>query len=166
MLGRILIVDDDQSVLTVCREILHPKGYRVDISASPLDGLEKLGQKDYDLVITGMKMPEIDGLEFIRRATDIAPDLNVIVITAHPSEENMKEALKLGIADYLPRPFSRAVFLDSVERAFRKTETPSTKSRTIRHHLLKGHPGSTYLSGLEEAGGFSLCGPSIYKRKN
>jgi DNA-binding NtrC family response regulator len=132
MLGRILIVDDDQAVLTVCRDILHPKGYRVDVSASPRDGLEKLGQKEYDLLITGMKMPGMDGLEFIGHAKDAAPELNIIVITAHPSEDNMKEALKLGIADYLPRPFLQALFLDSVEKAFRRTETKSTKSRTIR----------------------------------
>jgi DNA-binding NtrC family response regulator len=166
MLGRILIVDDDQSVLTVCKEILHPRGYRVDISASPCEGLEKLEQKDYNLLITGMHMPGMDGLELIGHVRIVAPELNVIVITAHPSEENMKEALKLGISDYLPRPFSRAVFLDSVEKAFRRTETKSTKSRTIKHHLIKGHPGATYISGLEEVGDFALCGPSLYKRKN
>jgi DNA-binding NtrC family response regulator len=166
MLGRILIVDDDQSVLTVCKEILHPKGYSVDISASPCEGLERLEKKDYNLLITGMHMPGMDGLELIGHARIAAPGLNIIVITAHPSEENMKEALKLGISDYLPRPFLRAVFLDSVRKACRKTQSTSTKSRTIKNHLLKGHPGATYLTGLEETEDFALCGPSLYKRKN
>jgi DNA-binding NtrC family response regulator len=166
MLGRILIVDDDWSVLTVCKEILHPKGYSVDISASPCEGLEKLEQKAYNLLITGMHMPGMDGLELIEYAKLAAPELYVIVITAHPSEENMKKALKLGISDYLPRPFSRAVFLDSVKKACRITQTKSTKSRTIKHHLIKSHPGATYLSGLEETGDLALCGPSLYKRKN
>jgi DNA-binding response OmpR family regulator len=166
MLGRILIVDDDYTVLTVCREILHPRGYRVDISASPCEGLEMLEQKDYDILITGMKMPGMDGLELIGHARMAAPELKIIVITAHPSEENMKEALGLGVEDYLPRPFTRSLFLDSVETAFRRTETRSTKSRTIRHHLIKGHPGAECLSGLEESEDFALCGPSLYKQKN
>jgi two-component system phosphoglycerate transport system response regulator PgtA len=166
MLYRILIVNDDQTVLTVCKEILFPKGYSVDISASPCEGLHMLEQEDYDLLITGMYMPGMDGLELIEHAKIAVPDLNVIVITEHPSEKNMEEALKLGIADYIPRPFFRAPFLDSVEKAFRRTETKSTKSRTIRHHLIKGHPSTACLSGLEEAEGFDFCSSSLYRNRN
>lgn len=115
--GKVLVVDDEQVVLQSCERILTPQGYEVDTSLSAPDALSMLKQKDYDLVITDMMMPDMDGLEFMRRVKAESPDMNIVLITGYPSQESLKEALQLKIVDYLPKPFSPALLLEAVQKA-------------------------------------------------
>lgn len=121
--GRILVVDDELVVLKGCERILRPEGYEVDAVASPVEGLEKFGNGGYDLVITDIMMPEMDGLEFIRRIRQKNADTNIVMITGFPSQESIKEALGLRIVDYLPKPFSPALLLEVVGKAMAVTKS-------------------------------------------
>ncbi|MDI6800929.1 MAG: NAD(P)H-dependent oxidoreductase subunit E [Thermodesulfovibrionales bacterium] len=104
--GNILAVDDEQIILRSCERILSPEGYKVDTATSAREGLDLLGKNNYDLIITDIKMPEMDGIEFMRQVRTKNPDINIVVITGYPSQESIKEALSLRIIDYLPKPFS------------------------------------------------------------
>lgn len=106
MKGNILVVDDEQIVLRSCERILSPEGYVVDTAPSAKDALSLLDKNLYDLIITDIKMPEMDGIEFMRQVRAKNPDINIVVITGYPSQESIKEALSLRIIDYLPKPFS------------------------------------------------------------
>jgi NADH-quinone oxidoreductase subunit E/NADP-reducing hydrogenase subunit HndA len=122
-MGRILVVDDELVVLKGSERVLRPEGYEVDAVPSPLEGLEKFEQGGYDLVITDIMMPEMDGLEFIRRIRQKSTDINIVMITGFPSQESIKEALGLRIVDYLPKPFSPALLLEVVGKAMAVTRS-------------------------------------------
>jgi NADH-quinone oxidoreductase subunit E/NADP-reducing hydrogenase subunit HndA len=115
--GNILVVDDEQIVLKSCERVLAPHGYEVETTTSPKEALSLVKSKDFDLVITDFKMPEMDGLELIRQIREAVPDLNIVLITGFPSQESIKEALAMRIIDYLPKPFSPSLLLEVVQNA-------------------------------------------------
>jgi len=117
MKGNILVVDDEQIVLKSCERVLKPEGYEVDTATSGNEALALLEKNKYDLIVTDIKMPEMDGLEFMRRVRVKNPDINIVVITGHPSQESIKEALSLRIIDYLPKPFSPAHLVEVTNNA-------------------------------------------------
>ncbi len=87
---------------------------------SALGGREailKMEQNPYDLVFTDLKMPEVDGITLIRWLKKSRPETGIVIITGYPSQETMKEALELGIIDYVPKPFTPSVLLDVTQRA-------------------------------------------------
>lgn len=115
--ANILVVDDEAIVLKSCERTLSPEGFNVLTAERAKDALELLKKDSIDLVITDLKMPEMDGVEFIRHIREIKPDIGVVVITGYPSQESLKETLSLKILDYLPKPFSPALLLDVTMRA-------------------------------------------------
>ncbi len=117
MEGNVLVVDDEQIVLRSCERILSAEGYYVETSLSALNALELLKKNTYDLLITDIKMPEIGGIDFIRQVRAKNPDINVIIMTGYPSQENIREALSLRIVDYLPKPLSPAVLVEATNKA-------------------------------------------------
>ncbi|MDA8090151.1 MAG: NAD(P)H-dependent oxidoreductase subunit E [Nitrospiraceae bacterium] len=118
MKGSVLVVDDEEVILKSCERILEPEGYDVNTALSALKALELLGgAKPYDLVITDIKMPGMDGIEFIKKLRAGNPDICIVLITGHPSQESIKEALALGIVDYLPKPFSPSLLAETAEKA-------------------------------------------------
>jgi len=117
MAGRILVVDDEPVVRRSCERILTPEGYAVESASNGNEAIGKLGKDGYDLVITDLKMPDIDGIELIRWIRNSKPDTGIVVITGYPSQESIKEALSLRILDYLPKPFSPALLIEITQRA-------------------------------------------------
>jgi NADH:ubiquinone oxidoreductase subunit E/CheY-like chemotaxis protein len=115
--GNVLVVDDEKVVLKSCERILNPEGYEVTAVGSAALGLESLKQNDYDLIISDIMMPDMDGLEFIRKVREDDKDINIVMITGYPSQESLKEALSLRILDYLPKPFSPSLLLEVTSRA-------------------------------------------------
>lgn len=117
MKGNVLVVDDEMIVLKSCERILAPEGYDVSTSTSARQALSMLQGGEYDMVITDIKMPEMDGLEFIRQVRAKDPDMSIVLITGYPSQESIKEALAMRIIDYLPKPFSPALLTEVVNKA-------------------------------------------------
>ena len=117
MKGSILVVDDEQVVLKSCERILAPDGFQVNTASSAKDALGLLDRNKYDLIITDLKMPEMDGLEFMRQVRTKNPDINIVVITGYPSQDSIKESLSLRIIDYLPKPFSPILLQEVVNKA-------------------------------------------------
>ena len=112
MKGNVLVVDDEQIVLRSCERILVPEGYGVNTANSAKDALNLLDKNTYDLIITDLKMPEMDGIDFMKQVRSKDPDINIVVITGYPSQESIKDSLDLRIIDYLPKPFSPALLLE------------------------------------------------------
>ncbi len=117
MAGKILIVDDELVVIKSCERILAPEGYDVSGVTSASDALGEIQNGNFDLIITDLKMPGMDGLELIRRVKEKNPSAGIVVITGYPSQESIKDALEYGIIDYLPKPFSPQLLLDVTEKA-------------------------------------------------
>lgn len=117
MEGRILIVDDEPIVVKSCERILSPEGYSVDTALNGREAIEKLGKDGFDLVITDIKMPDMDGIELLKWIKNSKPDTGVVIITGYPSQESIKEALRLRILDYLPKPFSPSLLIETTQKA-------------------------------------------------
>jgi len=112
----ILLVDDEPLMRLSMVDALEAVGYDVHAAASGTEGIEMIGQRTFDLVMTDLRLPGADGLAVLKTAKDNAPQTEVVVITAHGSVETAVEAMKLGAFDYITKPFQMDELLLLVER--------------------------------------------------
>jgi NADH-quinone oxidoreductase subunit E/NADP-reducing hydrogenase subunit HndA len=114
---KILVVDDEPVVIRSCETVLKSEGYNVEGILSGREAILKMEQSPYELVFTDLKMPEVDGITLIKWIKQKRPETGIVVITGYPSQETIKEALEVGIIDYVPKPFTPTVLLDVTRRA-------------------------------------------------
>lgn len=114
---RILVVDDEQAVRDLLSKTLTMADYDVDSADDGPSAIEKMRAVEYDLLITDLKMPGMDGLSVIREARKLAPDLRVIIITGYSTEASAIEAINLGVSGYLTKPFRLPRILAAAARA-------------------------------------------------
>lgn len=117
---RAIVVDDEASVLEAVKAILEIDGIEVFTTTSSLTAVEQIEKHTYDLIISDMKMPEMDGLELYERIKEIAPESIFIIITAYASVQSAVDAIKMGIYDYIPKPFTPDEVRIPVRRALEK----------------------------------------------
>jgi two-component system response regulator AtoC len=117
-LRSILIVDDEEPIRQVLTEVLSGHGYVVRAAADGEEALRELAARDYDAIVTDVRMPRMDGLSLVRAAQQVAPDATVIVMSAYGSHDLAIEAMKAGAYDYLGKPFRP----DEVLLVLRKAE--------------------------------------------
>ncbi len=116
---KLLIIDDEDIVLKSCLRILKHETYEIDTATSAEQGLEKIDQKEYDVVITDLMMPGMGGMEFLRRVKNEKRDFVVVIFTGFATAETAREALKLGAFDYIPKPFTPEEFRDVIKNAIK-----------------------------------------------
>jgi len=112
----ILVTEDDPKMRTGLVEILKDEGYDVDSAENGQKGLEKIKEKDYDIVLTDLIMPVMGGMELLRNIKNIKPGTSVMIITAFGTIENAVEAIKLGASEYITKPFK----IDEVQSKIKK----------------------------------------------
>jgi len=105
-LARILVVDDEKNIRVTLAQCLADAGHEVDLAVSGEHALEKLEAGEYDLVLLDIKLPDLDGVEVLRRIKHRRPDQAVVMITAYGTIETAVETMKLGALDYLQKPFT------------------------------------------------------------
>ena len=125
---RLLVVEDDPLVRTVCVRLLKMRQYEVDQVENGVRALERLGESTYDIVLTDLSMPLLNGLGLLRQIRDRYPTTDAIMITAFGSIDTAKQALKLGAFDYLTKPLE----LDDLERTV-QTCLEMRELRRLRH---------------------------------
>jgi len=103
-MASILIIDDDKAIRKTLTEILRYEGYKVDEAADGEEGLRKFSSTAYDLVLCDVKMPKMDGIEFLEKSKLINPDVPIIVISGHGNIETAVEAVKKGAFDFISKP--------------------------------------------------------------
>ena len=118
--GRIIVVDDENIVLKNLRRILEKSGHTVSTCINPVKALEQIGSESYDIVISDIKMPYMDGLSFLNRVKSIAPEIEVILITGYASLDGAIEATKYGAYHYLSKPFTPDEIRNRVENALKE----------------------------------------------
>jgi excisionase family DNA binding protein len=114
---RVLDVDDEDGIRELLRKTLQLADYDVDVAEDGRVALERLRLKRYDLLITDLRMPGIDGLAVIRDARRLRPDLPVIIITGYSTEATAIEAIDLGVQGYLTKPFRVPRVLNAAAKA-------------------------------------------------
>lgn len=100
----ILIIDDEKAIRKTLSEILSFEGYKIDEASDGEEGLKKFKDRNYDVVLCDIKMPKIDGIEFLQKAGESNPDIPIIMISGHGNIETAVEAVKTGAYDYISKP--------------------------------------------------------------
>ena len=103
-MANILIIDDEQAIRKTLTEILRFEGYKIDEAADGEEGLKKFSDTAYDLVLCDVKMPKMDGIEFLEKSRAINSDVTIIVISGHGNIETAVEAVKKGAFDFISKP--------------------------------------------------------------
>ncbi len=103
-MATILIIDDEKSIRKTLTEILTYEGYNIDEASDGEEGLKKFKEKTFDLVLCDIKMPKLDGIEFLEKAKEINSDVPVIIISGHGNIETAVDAVKKGAFDYISKP--------------------------------------------------------------
>ena len=114
---RLLVVDDEAPQQRALCEILVDQGYDVVGCTDPLVALDKLDHATFELLLTDLQMPGMDGIELTRRAQAVAPDMVIVLMTAHGSIGSVVDAMKNGAIDYVQKPFRISGIVPAVERA-------------------------------------------------
>lgn len=118
---RVLVVDDEMRVCNSCMKTLKSEGYTVDYALNGEEALEKVADGNFDLVVTDLKMPKVDGMQLLRRVKEKWPDVNVVMITGYGTIRSAVEAIKLGAFDYLSKPFTSEELAGVAARALGRT---------------------------------------------
>jgi DNA-binding NtrC family response regulator len=114
---KILLVDDEEEFTKVLAERMETRGLDVDTVASGAEALEQARDKPYDAVILDMAMPEMDGIETLKRLLDENPDLQVIFLTGKATLQKGIEAVKLGALDFLEKPVKLETLMERIKEA-------------------------------------------------
>ncbi len=119
---RILIVDDEESVRNVIRQIFEEAGYEVITAASGLEALEQLSRQDIGTALLDIKMPGMSGMELLGKLTADWPDICVVMVTCVADMETAIEAMKLGAYDYITKPFNLDDTVVTIRRAIERRD--------------------------------------------
>lgn len=136
--AHILVVDDESAIRYSITKTLQRVGYQVDSASSGEEALQMLGQKNYDVVLTDIRMPGISGVELLARVKEEAPDAIVILLTGYASLDTAVESLRLGAHDYLIKPSSSQDIRDSVTRGVERARNQRRRRallNAIQHNV-------------------------------
>lgn len=127
-----IVIDDEISVCEAVRAILEGEGMEVFTTTSSINAIEQIKGNNYDFIISDLKMPEMDGLELYDNIKEAAPDSIFIIITAYGTIQSAVDAIKKGIYDYIPKPFTpdevRIPVRRALERKMLKKENVALKA--------------------------------------
>lgn len=137
----ILIIDDEEVIHLSLSRILLKQGFQIDSAMTAWEAIEKLKQKSYDLLITDLMMPEMNGIDLLKELQKMEVNIPSIMITGYPTIRTAVQALRLGATDYISKPFTRQEILAPVCRALRRDSFEACMIPVLNNELSsKGHP--------------------------
>jgi DNA-binding NtrC family response regulator len=128
-----LVIDDEQIVLDSVSKILTSENYEVETTLSGREGLEWAVKKDYDVILTDIRMPDIGGMRVLRDVKRAKPAMPVIMITGYATVQSAVQAMKLGASDYIEKPFTPDRLLKAVAVALDRAKTEPPEEQAIIH---------------------------------
>ncbi|MBC7866997.1 MAG: sigma-54-dependent Fis family transcriptional regulator [Gloeobacteraceae cyanobacterium ES-bin-316] len=144
-MASILIIDDEKAIRKTLTEILSFEGYKIDEAGDGEEGLKKFSEKLYDLVLCDIKMPKLDGIEFLERAKLVNGDVPIIMISGHGNIDTAVEAVKKGAFDYISKPPDLNRLLITLRNATEKqdlvTQTKALKRKVSKVQEMVGVSG-------------------------
>jgi DNA-binding NtrC family response regulator len=168
--GKVLAIDDEDIVLKSVKKILAEENYEVDVSSSGRQGIDWAIDRPYDVVLTDIRMPDIGGMRVLRDIKRAKPSLAVIMITGYASVQSAVQAMKLGAADYLEKPFTPDQLLKAVASALDIAATRPAEDQALVHKeemvtvLERAATDSGFIAqllyhGADALEGYDLTGP-------
>ena len=114
---RLLVIDDEAIVGKRLMQVFGKMGFKVEVFDSPIPAMEAAATDPFDIVVTDLKMGGMDGMEVLSRVKQLNPATRVIIITGYAQPETAEEAFKLGVFDFIPKPFRLEQLKESILRA-------------------------------------------------
>ncbi|HYI78460.1 MAG TPA: sigma-54 dependent transcriptional regulator [Chryseolinea sp.] len=141
-MSKILIIEDDNKIRSILKEILEEKNHEVDDAADGAEGLKKLEQGAYDLCLCDIKMPKMDGMEVLEKAKEAEIGTNFIMISAHGTIDVAVEAVKKGAFDFLQKPFDlgrlEITLRNGLDKSTLQRETKTLKKKISKKNEMVG----------------------------
>ncbi len=116
----VMILDDEPIVCERLRSTLEKVNLDLETFTDPLEALRRFSEKKFQVLITDLKMKELDGIEILKRVKQVSPETQVIIITGFATVEKAKEALKIGAYDFIAKPFKLSQLRDLVVKALNR----------------------------------------------
>ncbi len=135
-MSNILIIDDEKAIRKTLSEILSYEGYKIEEASDGEEGLRKFRDKTFDVVLCDIKMPSLDGIEFLDKVREYNPDVPVIMISGHGTIETAVEAVKKGAYDYIAKPPDLNRLLITIRNAMDKTNLVA-ETRVLKRKVSK-----------------------------
>jgi len=148
-MAKVLIVDDEASILSVLSNVLKGNGYEIQPALGGEKALEFLRSESFDLLVTDVRMEPVDGMELLRTARELHPSISVIVVTAYGSVEMAVQAMKEGAFDYVTKPFKVEELQITVQRAL-EYRRALHENQQLRAQLDLRHGLSTIVAESKE----------------
>ncbi len=130
---KVLVIDDEQIVLDSVKRVLSEEEYEVETTLSGGQGLEWALNKSYDIVLTDIRMPDIGGMLVLRDIKRAKPALPVMIITGYANVQSAVQAMKLGAAEYIEKPFEPDQLLKAVDLAIQNAATRMPEQQAVVH---------------------------------
>lgn len=124
----ILIVDDEPIICERLKAFIEKEGHRVETFTDPAEALERLGTKTFDILISDIRMGEIDGIQVMEKALEKAGDIKVIMITGYATMELARESMAKGAYDFIAKPFKSKEIRSTIAKAVEDIENKSRSS--------------------------------------
>jgi len=167
---RVLVIDDEQIVLDSVKKILASENYEIDLAQSSRQGLEWAMGRDYDIVLSDIRMPEIGGMRILREIKRSKPALPVVIITGYATVQSAVQAMKLGAENYIEKPFTPDTLAEAVKKALAKAQTrePEPQELIHREEMIRvleraavdnGFVADLFYKGADALEQYSLTGP-------
>ncbi len=141
---RMLVVDDERQMLNALSELFRDEGYNVYVAEDGIKAARQIEQSDFDVIITDLKLPGMDGISLLQKTRSTMPNTVVIMITAYGTPESASRAMKLGAFDYIDKPFS----LDRITRSVQK----ALEEKPVTEGVIKKDALSAFVEGLKAFG--------------
>ena len=155
MQTNILLVEDDVSLSTVLADYLRSKNYTVETAPNGKEAWDLIMIKHYDLVISDIMMPRLNGYELLKLIREQRPELPVVVVTAKTDRDDIVHAYELGCDDYVTKPFSMDILICKIEAVLRRyrmsfeTEQTEWQLGTLHFDTVRQQLGAQHLSSRE-----------------
>lgn len=116
--GKILVLDDDPVVTLSCKRILGAEGYNIITTDKGEDAIKKISNEEFDLLISDIRLPDVNGITVLRESKIVQPKLDVVIITGYPTLEDAKESVKLGAFEFIEKPFTPEFMMNVAKKIF------------------------------------------------
>lgn len=152
----ILVVDDEEVIREGMRRILEAEGYLVQTSASGQAAKERIQEEDFDVVITDLKMPGMDGIEVLKTIKILQPEVPVLIITGYSTVDTAVEAMRQGAFDYIAKPFTSDLIIGKLQKAI-DSKVATLENLSEKKDLFPGY-------GFDDFIGKSAAMLKVYRR--
>ena len=147
---RILVVDDEPKICHLIEELLKLEGYQVDVSFSGIEALQMLKTRNYQMLLTDLKMPGIDGLELISKVKKSYPEIRTIMVTGYATVDTAIQSLRHGIDDYITKPFNIFELKKAVKQILHTRQVAMENVRLLKDLKKANHELGLHKQGLVE----------------